>query len=382
MLVTNGIIHTMEQDKPFLGWVLIENGKFRDVGIGAPPASDEVLDAGGGHVLPGLVDAHCHLGLVEDSLGIEGEDLNEDTGPCNPHLRAIDAINPMDRGFGDALRAGITTVVTGPGSANPIGGQFAAIKTYGRRIDDMIVKAPSSMKFALGENPKNFYSEKNEAPATRMATAAIIRENLYKATEYMRRKDFARSDEDEEEPDFDIKLESLIPLLRREIPAHFHAHRADDIFTAARIAKEFNLRFSIIHGTDGHLVADILASENIGVITGPTMSGRSKPELSNQQFETAGILSKAGSLCAICTDHPETPIQYLTLCAALAVKAGMDGEEALRAITINAAKLGEIDSSVGSILPGKDGDLVVFSGEPLSLTSAVNAVIIGGKRVV
>ncbi|MDP4110304.1 MAG: amidohydrolase, partial [Bacillota bacterium] len=303
------------------------------------------------------------------------------TDPATPQLRAIDAVNPCDRSFCEALMAGVTTVLTGPGSANPIAGQFTAIKTYGRRIDDMVMRAPAAMKFSLGENPKNVYHEKNQTPATRMATAAIIRENLFKAAEYKKAKDRAAKDSECDAPDFDMKQESLLPLINGEVQAHFHAHRSDDIFTALRISKEFGLKPVIIHGTEGHLIADILKSENVPVITGPNLSFRAKPELKNMTFETPGILAKNGVLTAISTDHPETPLQYLMLCASLANRSGMEETDALKAVTINPAKIAGLDRRVGSIKKGKDADIVVYSGHPFDRNTEVTAVLIDGRRV-
>lgn len=383
MLIVNGRVITMEGPIYDPGYVLLDGKKVLACGpmSEAPADGGERLDAEGGSVTPGLIDAHCHLGMYENGLGFEGDDTNEDTDPATPQLRAIDGVNPMDKCFEEALSCGITAVLTGPGSANPIGGQMAAIKTFGRRIDDMILLAPAGIKFALGENPKSVYHDKEEGPVTRMATAAIIRENLLKAQEYLRKQEEAKEDEDAEEPDFDFKLESLLPLLRGEITAHFHAHRADDIFTAIRIAKEFHLKYVIIHGTEGHLIADILAAEGASVVVGPLLTDRSKPELVNQSLAAPGALISAGVRTAICTDHPETPLQYLSLCAAMAVKYGLTEQDALAAITINAAKIAGLDRRIGSIAPGKDGDLVVFSGAPLSMESRVRAVFVNGRQV-
>ncbi|MEG1858597.1 MAG: amidohydrolase, partial [Pseudoflavonifractor sp.] len=319
MLIQNGIVHTMDGPIIPCGFVLTEGSKITAVG----PMSDlprtgdaAVLDARGGHILPGFVDAHCHLGMFGNALGFEADDGNESTDPCTPHLRAIDAINPLDRCFAEARAGGVTSVLTGPGSANPIAGQFVALKTTGRWVDRMILKAPVAMKFALGENPKNVYNERKETPVTRMATAAIIRENLSKTLEYMDRQHKADIDPDVDAPDFDAKLEALIPVLRGELPVHCHAHRADDIATAVRIAKEFGLKLVVVHGTEGHLIADLLAQEHIPVITGPCLTDRCKPELAGQTLENPVLLAKAGVQVAICTDHPETPIQHLPLCAA------------------------------------------------------------------
>ena len=336
MYLINGILHTMAAPVIDCGYTAFEGGKITAVGsmseLTLPPDA-EVLDVTGCHIYPGLVDAHTHLGMFGDSLGFEGEDGNEITDPVTPQLRAIDAIHPFDRCFQEAREGGITCVVTGPGSANPIAGQLAAIKTVGRRVDDMIVKAPVAMKFALGENPKNCYNDRHETPTTRMATAALIREELFLTKEYIEKKERAAADEDCDAPDFDLKLEALVPVVKGELPAHFHAHRADDIATAVRIAREFDLRYVIIHGTEAHLIADLLAEDGVQVVTGPIFGDRSKPELSNQRLDNTAILKRAGVLTAICTDHPENPEQYLPMAAALCAKNGVDPEEAMAAVT-------------------------------------------------
>ena len=274
MLIINGTVHTMEGLTIPGGYVEIRGNKIAGFG----PMEEcpkqwegEVFDAQGGHIQPGFVDAHCHLGMFGDAVGVEGDDGNEATDPCTPHLRAVDAINPMDRCFQEAREAGVTTVLTGPGSANPISGQFAAIKTNGRWVDAMVLQAPAAMKLALGENPKLTYHERRETPTTRMATAAVIRENLAKAEEYREKLERALEDEEEEKPEYDAKLEALLPVLRGELPVHIHAHRADDIVTGIRICKEFHLRYVIVHGTEGHLIPDLLAEEGAGVITGPCL---------------------------------------------------------------------------------------------------------------
>ena len=380
MLIVNAEIHTMAGK-------IVKNGSIRTKGSAiesveegalAPEQDEQVIDAKGAEVYPGFVDAHTHLGMWEDALTFEGDDGNEETDPVTPNLRAIDAINPMDRCFSEAVAAGVTSVVTGPGSANPIGGQLAAIKTYGSRIDDMILKAPVAIKMALGENPKTVYHGKNETPSTRMATAALIREELFKAKRYMEDLEHARTDKDAD-PQFDMKCEALLPALRGETEVHFHAHRADDIFTAIRIAKEFHLNYVIVHGTEGHMITKALKAEHTRVLSGPFFTDRCKPELRNQTPACPGILSSHGILTAIITDHPVVPIQYLPMCAALAVREGMEGEEALKAITINPAKICGLDSRIGSIEKGKDADFSLFRENPLSLTAKPEAVVVNGR---
>ena len=383
MIITNGVVHTMDGPVIDRGYVAFEEGKITAVGPmeELPAGGGEILDAQGGHILPGLIDAHCHLGLFGDSLGFEAEDGNESTDPCTPQLRAIDGVNPLDRCFAEARAGGVTTVLTGPGSANPIAGQFLAIKTDGRWVDEMVVKAPAAMKFALGENPKSVYNDRKETPVTRMATAALIREELSKALEYQDKMDKANQDPDTDMPDYDAKLEALAPVLRGELPAHFHAHRADDIATAVRISREFGLNYVIVHGTEGYKIADLLAAEGAAVITGPCLTDRSKPELVGQTLENPALLARAGVKVAICTDHPETPIQYLPLCAAMAVRGGMAEEEALAAITCTPAQIAGLDHRLGTLTPGKDADIVVTSGHPFDWNGTVKAVFLEGKRV-
>ena len=384
MLIQNGVVHPMDAPVIPRGFVLLEGDKIAAVGpMEALPAgySGEVLDAEGGHILPGFIDAHCHLGLFGDALGFEADDGNESTDPCTPQLRAVDGVNPLDRGFREAREGGVTTVLTGPGSANPIAGQFAALKTDGRWVDEMVVKAPIAMKFALGENPKSVYNERKETPVTRMATAAIIRENLAKAQEYQDKQSKAEEDPDEDVPDYDAKLEALAPVATGALPAHFHAHRADDIATAVRISGEFGLKLVVVHGTEGYLVPELLAQANVPVITGPCLTDRSKPELVGQTLSNPARLRAAGVKVAICTDHPETPIQYLPLCAAMAVRGGMEPEDALAAITRDAAEIAGISKRVGTLTPGKDADVVVTSGHPFDWNGEIRAVFLSGKRV-
>lgn len=384
MLIQNGVVHPM--DGPVLpnGYVLLEGEKIRAVGpMEAAPKdwTGPVLDAAGGHILPGLVDAHCHLGMYGDGLGFESEDDNESTDPCTPHLRALDGLNPMDRCFQEAREAGVTTVLTGPGSGNPINGQGLVVKTVGRWAEEMVVLEPASLKLALGENPKTVYNERKETPMTRMGTAGIIRAQFSKALEYLDKQNKADAEEDTDPPDFDPKLEALLPALRGEVPVHIHAHRADDIATAVRLSREFGFKLVVVHGTEAHLIPELLAREHIPVITGPILTDRSKPELANSTSANPALLVGAGVEIAICTDHPVIPIQYLALCAAVAARSGLEPEEALRAITLNGARLAGVAHRVGSLTPGKDADVVVTTGHPLDWMSRVEHVFINGTQV-
>lgn len=382
--IINATIHTMEGPAIERGYIVFDKGVIKKVGDMQEfeGIDGEVIDASGCHVTPGLIDAHCHVGMWEDSMDFEGADGNEDTDPITPHLRAVDGINPFDRSFADARRAGITTVVTGPGSANVVGGQFAALKTYGSCVDDMILKAPAAIKIALGENPKSTYHQKNQAPVTRMGAAAMLREVLFKAKNYRKALDEHQKDpHDNEKPEFDLKLHSLLPLLKREIPAKVHAHRADDIATALRIAKEFKIRVTIEHATEGHLIADVLKQQNVPLMVGPTLCERSKIELKNLSFQNYKKLYDAGLSVAIITDHPVVPIEYLPLCAALAVKNSLPPEAALAAITITAARNCGIADRVGSIRAGKDADLVIFDSPPLDFNAKVIHTFIDGVMV-
>ena len=354
--------------------------KIRYVGASYSGDADEVIDAGGMYVIPGLIDAHCHVGLFGDSVGFEGTDANEDSDPITPQLRAIDGIYPQDRAFSDARAAGVTTVVTGPGSSNAVGGQFAAIKTAGVCVDDMVIKVPCAMKMALGENPKTVYTEKELAPGTRMGTIALIRELLYKSKNYAEAlRKHEENPDDNEKPEFDMKLEAMLPVIRREIPVKVHAHRADDICSAIRLGKEFDIDITIEHCSDGDIVADILERENAVVNLGPTLTDRSKPELKNLSFSTYKNLSDRNLSVAIITDHPEITIDNLPLCAALAVQNGMDKEKALYAITINAAKNCRIADRVGSLEPGKDADIAVFDRLPVEFGARCRMAFIDGK---
>ena len=378
MLIYNAVVHPM--DAPILpnGFVEWAGGTIVQVGpmSSCPTPAESDLDAQGGHLLPGFVDAHCHLGMLADGLCYDDDDCNEISDPCTPNLRAIDGLYPMDYCFQEAREAGVTTVLTSPGSSNAIAGQVAALKTVGRWVDDMVILAPAAMKFALGENPKKVYSDRDESPATRMATAALIREQLRKALEYADRVRRSQEDPDEDPPDYDAALEALVPVVQGKLPAHFHAHRADDIATAVRIAKEFQLDYVLVHATEGYLVADILAREGVRVIVGPIISDRSKPELARLRVTNAAKLAQAGVPVAICTDHSELPIQYLPLSAALAAKEGLDPEAALAAITLTAAEIGGVAHRVGSLTPGKDADLVLLDGD-----YQVARTVVGGRTV-
>lgn len=380
-IIKSAKIYTMSEAGIFENTdILIQDNKITEIGTinEEDVEADDIIDASGKLVFPGFIDAHSHVGIFEDSMGFEGADGNEDTDPVTPHLRAIDGINPCDISFSEALSSGITATATGPGSANVIGGQFAAIKTRGTRIDNMIIKAPVAMKVAFGENPKRVYKEKDKTPVTRMATAAILRDVLFKTAEYMSKKEKSAA-KNEDGPEYNIKYESLIPVLKGEVPLKAHAHRADDIYTAIRIAREFNLRLTLEHVTDGYLMLDELKKEKYPCIVGPNLAGRTKIELKNLSFKNAGLLSKNGIMVAIMTDHPVIPIQYLVLCAALSVKDGMDEYEALKAITINPAKILGIDDRVGSIEKGKDADIVIMNGHPFDTFATTHMVLVNGE---
>lgn len=389
MIIKNVRIRSMSGKDYENGYVRF-NDKITEIGDmdELSPIIEEEIDGTGKTLYPGFIDAHCHLGMWSDSLSmqLEGDDGNEVTDPSTPHLRAIDSINAMDKCFADAVKAGVTSVCTGVGSANPIGGSFAVIKTFGsKRVDKLIIKNPAAIKFALGENPKSTYSDRDEAPVTRMATAAIIREQLKKTLRYKSDLDeyAAKKGTDDEvgRPDFDAKCEALLPLFdeKNKLKAHFHCHRADDIFTAIRIAKEFGLDYVLIHCTDGGVIAEELAEDAPAVVLGPLFGDRGKPELANHDISTPKILSEHGLSFAICTDHPETPIQYLPMTAALAVRGGLSRDVALKAITVNAAQMLGVSDRIGTIEVGKDADLVLFSGDPLDLTVTPDAVIINGQ---
>lgn len=383
MLIYNAEIYTMDSAGVIPnGWVKTENGKITEIGSGNPDnVPENNIDAKGGILLPGFIDAHTHLGIIEDGIDFEGDDCNESTDPFTPQMRAIDGINPFDRCFEEARMRGITAAASSPGSANPCGGEICAIKTNGRRIDDMLIKN-CGIKFAMGENPKNVYNGREETPITRMAVTALIREGLHKARRYVRDMDSYYSDsENYDPPEYDIKCEALMPLLDRKVKAFFHCHRADDICTAIRISKEFSLDAVIIHGTEGYKIADIIAEEKVPVIAGPIICDRCKPEMRGLELKNAAIMHQNGVKTAVCTDHTVIPIQYLPLSAQAAVKGGLSFEDALKTITINPAEILGIDETTGSISVGKDADIQLYrKGEnPLDLMSEPRLVMISGN---
>ncbi len=381
MYIIGGTIKTMAGPDIRDGYVRILDGKIAEVGKrdGAfhPAEGERVILARNGLVMPGLIEAHCHMGITEGKKGMEGDDCNETVDPVTPYLRAIDAVNTMDAAFDDAVRAGITSAMIGPGSSNVVGGQFAFLKTRGRRVDDLVVKAPAAMKVAFGENPKVNYSGQGKSPSTRMAIAGLLREELTEAKAYRERKrQAAESGEGFQE---DFRLECWMPVLNREIPIKAHVHRVDDIFTAVRIAKEFDLKMTLDHCSEGHLIAEELAAEGFPAIVGPDLASRSKIEVQNMAFKTVGVLNQAGVMTAITTDHPVSLIQSLPLCAGLAVKAGLDLEEGYRAITIHPAVICGVADRVGSLEVGKDADIAVFTGNPMEVFTRTLYTIIDGE---
>lgn len=381
LFIKNAKVYTMAGEVIENGCILVENGKIKEVGTDlVAPLDAEVIDAVGKNVFPGFIDAHCHIGMWEEGIGFEGADGNEMTDPITPHMRAIDALNPRDEAFPNAIKGGVTTAATGPGSANVIGGVFSVVKLHGDRIDDMIVKETLAMKCAFGENPKRVYNDKKMTPSTRMGTAAKLRETLAKAVEY-RDKKVAAGDDASKLPTYDMKLEAMLPVVNKEIPLKAHAHRADDIFTSIRIAKEFDVLLTLEHCTEGHLIADHLAKEGYPAIIGPSFGNKSKFELNQKTFDTPGVLHKAGVKIAIMTDSPVIPLEYLPMCAALAHKAGLDEMEALKCITINPAEILGVEDRIGSIEVGKDADLVIWDGHPFDLQAKVAYTLVDGKVV-
>lgn len=379
MIIKNVVIHDAIHREPYTGDIRIENGKLISIG-GSAEDDGDILNADGLHAYPGFVDAHSHIGL-DGYGGPTGMtyDYNEMNDICCPQLRGMDSYNALDAAIPMALEGGVTTVAAGPGSANVLGGTFLAVKLYGNTVDEAVIRPSVAMKCAFGENPKRCYKEKCDS--ARMTTAAILRQTLFEAKDYMLRKEFA-GDDISKRPKFDMKMEALIPVLKREIPLKAHAHRSDDIMTAIRIAKEFDLKITIEHCTEGHLIVNELKKAGVPVAVGPTLTNATKLELLNKSWTTPGILAAAGIPVSIITDAPVIPQQYLPLCAGLAVKAGMDPFQALQAITINPARHIGVEDRVGSLETGKDADIVLTDGDPLVSDTTVIKVIADGKILV
>jgi len=378
LFITNAYIKPMAGNDIKSGSILVDdNGKISAIGTGlTAPTDATIIDAGSRLVTPGCVDAHSHIGMWEYGIGWAGSDGNESSDPITPQLRAIDAINPMDKTFALAIQGGVTSACTGPGSANIVGGTFAAIKLYGKRIDDMIIRHPVAMKCALGENPKSSYGKNGKAPKTRMSIAAMLRELLFKTKRYCEDKEAGKN------PSFDMKLEAMIPVIKGEIPLKAHVHRADDIFTIIRIAKEFGLKLTLDHCTEGSLIAEELAQEGYPAFVGPSLGMPGKNENMKKSFDTPAVLHKAGVPVSIITDHNVIPQENLPLCAAWAVSAGLDMEEGWRAITVNPATYIGISDRVGTLEPGKDADIVIWTADPMTTVGAhAYITIIDGKVV-
>jgi len=375
VLIKNAHIKPMVGAEIENGSILIDGAKIAAIGEEvAAPADAQVIDAGGRLVTPGCVEAHCHVGLHGQCLRWEGADYNESTDPITPQVRAIDSFDTFDGMLKDGIRGGVTTVCAGPGSANVVGGTFVVTKLVGKRIDKMALKVNAAMKCAFGENPKSVYGQNKKAPKTRMATAALLRELLFKARIYQQEKDGGK------EHKFDMKLEAMLPVMRGEIPLKAHAHRADDILTSIRIAKEFGLKLTLDHCTDGALIADELAEEGYPALVGPSFGNKSKPELKNKDYETVGVLHKAGVKVCIITDAPVITIENLPMCAGLAAQAGLPKEEAWKAITINPAEVLGVADRVGSLEVGKDADIVIWTADPLTtIGGQAYMTIVDGK---
>jgi len=382
ILIKNGNIMTMTGVNYNPGSLLIKDGKILDVGEQIDVNSKElreIIDATNCWVMPGLIEAHCHIGITEEKKGMEGDDCNETKDPITPKIRCLDAINPMDSAFHNAISSGITSMMVGPGSSNVVGGQFAFIKADGRCIDEMVVLEPAAMKTGFGENPKGNYTEIGMKPTTRMTMAAMLRQELFEAKAYLKQKE--QSEKDGKEPEIDFEKECWIPVLKKEIPIKAHVHRADDILTAIRIAKEFDLDMTLDHCTEGHLIAKEIKASGFPAIIGPTLASRNKIEIQNMDFKTAGVLAKNGIKVAIMTDHPVSRIQYLPICAGYAAKEGLGIEEGLKAITINAAEICRVADRVGSLEIGKDADIAIFTGNPMEVFTKVLFTLINGEVI-
>ncbi len=379
LCVKNGMVHDAIHEEAYQADILVEDGRIKAIGEHLETEEGvQIVEAEGLHVYPGFVEAHGHIGLDGYGIGYEGMDYNELNDIVSPQLRGIDGVKPMDAAFPKAAAAGVTCVCVGPGSANVLGGTFVTIKTVGRRVEDMVVRDNVAMKCAFGENPKRVYREKKDS--SRMSTAALLRETLFKTREYLEKKE-AAGDDPTKKPAFDMKLEALIPVIKGEMPLKAHAHAAEDIFTALRIAREFGVKITLEHVTEGHLIVEELAKENVPLAVGPTLTSASKYELRNKSWTTPGVLAAAGCQVSIITDSPVIPQEYLPLCAGLAVQAGMDPFAALQAITINPARHAGIADRVGSIEVGKDADLVITDGCPFEVSTKVRHVFIEGKEV-
>ena len=378
MLLKNGLIHDAVHEIPYVADILIHGKKIAAIGKNIDCGGEQTIEIDGLNVYPGFVEAHGHIGLDGWGIGYEGQDYNEYGDVITPQLRAIDAINPRDYALEEARKAGVTTLNVGPGSSNVLGGTFAAIKPYGIRVDSMILKQPTAMKCAFGENPKRCYRDKGVS--SRMSTAAKLREMLFKTREYAKKKSEA-ADDPTKMPSFDMKLEALIPVIDGKLPLKAHAHQADDLFTAIRIAREFGVKLTLEHVTEGHLIADELAQEGYMLAVGPTLGHASKFELKDKSWTTPGVLSKAGCHVSIITDSPVIPQKYLPICAGLAVKAGMNRFEALKAITINPAEHIGAQDRIGTLEAGKDADIVVCDGDPFEINCENRYVFINGANV-
>lgn len=382
MYIIGGRILTMTGRDIPEGIIHVGNGKITEIGSSTEieiKSGEQVLTVRDALIMPGIIEAHCHMGITEEKKGMEGDDCNETVNPLTPYLRAIDAINTMDAAFDDAVRAGITAAMIGPGSSNVVGGQFALLKTKGRRVDDLIVKAPAAMKVAFGENPKVNYSGQGKSPCTRMAVAAMLRQELTEAREYWKKKKAAVKNKESFSVDF--TKECWIPVFEKEIPLKAHVHRADDIFTALRIAGEFDLNVTLDHCSEGHLIAEELAKEGFPAIVGPDLTCRNKIEVQNMSFKTPGVLNRAGVLVALTTDHPVSQIQNLPICAGLAVKAGLPLEEGYKAITLYPAMICGVADRMGSLEVGKDADIAIFDGNPMEVFTRTLYTIIDGQIV-
>lgn len=383
LLIKNGIILTMSGTVYQPGDLLIEDGKIKEIAPKISIKGDDSLTtipASNCIVMPGLIEAHCHVGITEEKKGKESDDANETSNPITPYLRGLDAINPLDSAFHDAIRGGITGIMVGPGSTNVVGGQFVFLKTAGSRcIEDLAILNPAAMKVSFGENPKTFYGDQGKMPLTRMGIAFLLREELWKAKQYLKKKKKAEDSLEEFETDF--RLEPWIPVLEKKIPLKAHVHRTDDILTAIRIAKEFDLAMTLDHCSEGHLIIEEILASGFPAIIGPDLASRNKIEVQNMGFKTAGELSKAGVMVSITTDHPVSLVQTLPICTGLAVKNGLPMEDGLRAITINAAKICRVDHRIGSLEIGKDADIAIFDGNPLEVFTNCLYTIINGKIV-